>query len=75
MLNCMATLPNIVIELIACGLSMIYPSTGGISELVGHEEGVDLFLKNSWEFEPHAPETHLVSDAMSHVLENQKIYS
>lgn len=72
MLRCMAILPDIVIQVIACGLPMIYSSTGEISGLVGHEEGVDLFFKKSRESEPHALKSHLVSDAMSHVIENQK---
>jgi glycosyltransferase involved in cell wall biosynthesis len=68
----MGTSPNIAIEIIACGIPIIYSSTGGVSELVGQQKGVGIFLKKSWESEPHAPEPHLVSDAMSHVLINQK---
>ena len=72
MLKYMDASPNVVIEAMACGLPIIYSATGGVPELVGHEAGVGLFLKKSWDSEPHAPEPHLVSDAMSHVLVNQK---
>lgn len=68
----MEILPDSVIELIACGLLMIYSSTGRVSELVGHEEGVRFCPKKSWESEPHALEPHLVSDARNHMLVNQK---
>jgi glycosyltransferase involved in cell wall biosynthesis len=71
MLKYMDASPNVVIEAMACGLPIIYSSTGGVPELVGHDAGVGIILKENWESEPHAPEPHLVSDAMSHVLTNQ----
>ena len=75
MLKYMDASPNVVIEAMASGLPIIYSETGGVPELVGHDAGVGLFLKKSWESEPHAPEPHLVSDAMSYVLANQKSLS
>ena len=72
MLKYMDASPNVVIEAMACGLPIIYSATGGVPELVGPDAGVGLFLKKSWASEPHAPEPHLISDAMSYVLANQK---
>ena len=64
--------PNVVIEAMACGLPVIYSATGGVTELVGQDCGVGLFLKENWGSKPHAPKPDEVSAAMSFVLANQK---
>ena len=75
MLKHMDASPNVVIEAMACGLPIIYSASGGVPELVGQKAGIGLFVENSWESKPYAPEPQLISEAMSSVMENQKAFS
>jgi len=56
-------------------LPIIYSASGGVPELVGQKAGIGLFVENSWESKPHAPEPQLISEAMSRIVENQKAFS
>ncbi|MBE9508070.1 MAG: glycosyltransferase family 4 protein [Chloroflexi bacterium] len=50
--------PGIVIEAMACGLSIVYSESGGVPELVGEEAGVGVLTDSNWEqFTSPAPET------------------
>jgi glycosyltransferase involved in cell wall biosynthesis len=68
MMKYMDASPNVVIEAMACGLPIIYSSTGGVPELVGKEAGIGLFLKESWSLEPHCPKPELISEAMGEMI-------
>ena len=49
--------PSLVIEAMACGLPVVYPSSGGTPELVGDAAGIGVPHPESWERdEPPSPE-------------------
>jgi len=66
--------PTAVIEAMACGLPVVYASSGGTVELVGDDAGVGVPHPVSWERdEPPAPEAF--ADAVRRVLAERDRYA
>jgi glycosyltransferase involved in cell wall biosynthesis len=59
--------PSAVIEAMACGLPVVYPASGGTTELVGEDAGVGVPHPDGWERdEPPSPEA--LAEAVVRVL-------
>jgi glycosyltransferase involved in cell wall biosynthesis len=59
--------PSLVIEAMACGLPVVYPASGGVVELVGHEAGIGVPHPDTWERdEPPSPDA--LANAVSRVV-------
>ena len=66
--------PSTVIEARACGVPVVYPSSGGTVELVADEAGIGVPHPISWERdEPPAPEA--LADAVGRVLADRERYA
>jgi glycosyltransferase involved in cell wall biosynthesis len=66
--------PSAVIEAMACGLPVVYASSGGTVELVGDEAGIGVAHPATWDRdEPPAPEA--LADAVLRVLANLDAYA
>jgi glycosyltransferase involved in cell wall biosynthesis len=66
--------PSLVIEAMATGLPVVYPSSGGVPELVGDEAGVGVPHPDGFERdEPPSPDA--LADAVGRVLADLPTYS
>lgn len=61
--------PGVVIEAMACGVPIVYSSSGGVPELVGAEAGVGVPTSTSWE-KQIPPEPELWAKAVFKVAED-----
>jgi glycosyltransferase involved in cell wall biosynthesis len=59
--------PTLVLESMACGLPVVYSSSGGTPELVGPDAGIGIPAPLDWE-RPHPPDPAALADAIRHVL-------
>ena len=59
--------PTLVIEAMACGLPVVYPSSGGTVELVGDAAGVGVPHRDTWERD-EPPSAAELADAVDRVL-------
>lgn len=66
--------PGVVIEAMACGVPIVYSSSGGVPELVGQYGGVGVPTSCSWE-ERTPPEPELWAEAVLKVAEDISGYS
>ena len=62
--------PNTVIEAMACGLPILYSSSGGIPELVGEDAGVSLPVPEDWD-EIHVPTAASIATGMKKIAEKK----
>lgn len=69
------TCPNLVIEALACGVPVVYSSTGGVAELVGMDSGVGIALFEDYNLQPHAPSVKDISQAMEEVMSKYLFFS
>ncbi len=74
-LKYMDTCPNLVIEALACGLPVVYSSTGGLPELIDETCGVGLPLEENWFANPTSPRAGQIAEGMSQVIRQHKIMS
>ncbi len=65
--------PGVVIESMACGVPIVYSSSGGVPELVGEEAGVGVSTNTSWE-KQIPPEPELWAYAVLRVAEGLSGY-
>jgi glycosyltransferase involved in cell wall biosynthesis len=59
--------PTVVIEALACGVSVVGSRSGGMPELVGDDAGVLLDVPESWE-QLHVPAARALADAVTSVM-------
>jgi glycosyltransferase involved in cell wall biosynthesis len=60
--------PTLVLEAMACGLPVVYSSSGGTPELVGPDAGIGIPAPLDWE-QQHPPDPGALADAIRRVLE------
>jgi glycosyltransferase involved in cell wall biosynthesis len=66
--------PTLVVEAMACGIPVVYPASGGTTELVGDIGGIGVPHPVSWEHdEPPSPDA--LADAVVRVLDDLPRYS
>jgi glycosyltransferase involved in cell wall biosynthesis len=61
--------PNTVIEALACGLPVLYSSSGGVPELVGEDAGIGLKVPEDWE-RVRVPDPAAIATGMSQIVAN-----
>lgn len=66
--------PRLVVEAMACGLPVVYPTCGGTQELVGEDAGVSVPTRENFEIY-ELPEASAVADAVAAVLSKHAIYA
>jgi glycosyltransferase involved in cell wall biosynthesis len=66
--------PTVVLEAMACGLPVVYSSTGGVPELVGSEGGIGVPGELRWDREA-PPDPALLADAVLNVTARQPEFS
>jgi glycosyltransferase involved in cell wall biosynthesis len=66
--------PNVVGEALACGLPVVYSSSGGVPELVGVDAGVGIPAPLDWD-QYHAPEPAALADGVQQVAASLARYS
>ena len=66
--------PTLVIEAMGCGLPVVYPASGGTSELVSDVGGIGVPHPVSWERD-EPPSADALADAVSRVLADLPRYS
>ncbi len=66
--------PRLVVEAMACGLPVVYSSTGGTPELVGSDAGIGVSPYNDWE-QIREPDPILLAKALLAIFSNYKDFS
>jgi glycosyltransferase involved in cell wall biosynthesis len=66
--------PNVVLEALASGLPVVYPSSGGVPELVGDDAGVGVPHPDGYERD-EPPGADALAEAVTQVLANLRSYS
>jgi glycosyltransferase involved in cell wall biosynthesis len=66
--------PRIVVEAMACGLPIVYSSSGGTPELVGEGAGVGIPAPVDWE-QIHPPSPEAIARAVLQILGKYSAYS
>ena len=66
--------PTAVIEAMACGLPILFSSSGGIPELVDKNSGIGLEVSENWNV-TKIPEKYAIVEGMKKVIENKIIMS
>jgi glycosyltransferase involved in cell wall biosynthesis len=66
--------PSVVIEAMASGLPVVYPSSGGVPELVGGDAGIGVPHPDGFERD-EPPEPEALADAISRVLAERTVYA
>lgn len=59
--------PRVVVEAMACGLPVVYSSSGGTPELVGADAGLGVEVPEDWE-RLHEPDPTALADAVNSLL-------
>lgn len=65
--------PRLVSEALACGLPVVYSSSGGVPELVGHSAGVGIDAPLDWN-KLHAPPPEKLAAAVIKIFDNYEEY-
>src|SRR5206468_10667956 len=65
--------PGLVVEAMACGLPVVYSSSGGVPELVGQDAGIGLPAPLDWERQ-HPPEPEALAEAVIQVVDRLEDY-
>jgi glycosyltransferase involved in cell wall biosynthesis len=65
--------PTLIGEALACGVPVVYSSSGGTPELVGAKAGIGIPVEKSWE-KISTPDTEKMAKAVLLVWENHKIF-
>ena len=60
--------PNTVLEAMSCGLPILYSARGGVPELVGHDAGIGLLVKEDWDH-IHVPSAEAIAKGMITISE------
>ncbi|MFH0780843.1 MAG: glycosyltransferase family 4 protein [Pseudomonadota bacterium] len=66
--------PRLVVEAMACGLPIVFSSTGGTPELVGPDAGIGVTSVVDWE-RIHEPEPEKVAEALFEIFNDLNRYS
>jgi len=66
--------PRLVVEAMACGLPVVYSSSGGTPELVGEDSGIGIKAAVDWN-SIHTPDPELMSAAVYKIFRNYEYYS
>jgi len=66
--------PTLVVEAMACGLPVVYPASGGTTELVGDDGGIGVPHPVSWERDV-PPSAEELADAVTQVFADLKLFS
>jgi glycosyltransferase involved in cell wall biosynthesis len=66
--------PNAVLEALACGLPVLYSSSGGVPELVGNDAGVGMQVEHSFE-ESFVPTSLQIAEGMERIIKNHSAFS
>jgi glycosyltransferase involved in cell wall biosynthesis len=66
--------PSLVIEAMACGLPVVYASSGGVPELVGDEAGIGVPHRDGFEHDD-PPSAEALADALSRVISELPRYA
>jgi glycosyltransferase involved in cell wall biosynthesis len=66
--------PRVVVEALACGLPVVYSSSGGVPELVGSDAGVGVPAPLDWDRD-HPPDPEQLSTALQTVIDQRDAMS
>jgi glycosyltransferase involved in cell wall biosynthesis len=66
--------PTLIGEALACGVPVVYSSSGGTPELVGASAGIGIPVEESWE-KISTPDPEKMAEAVLMIWENHKLYS